>query len=79
MMIGIVLETLQQEHEQFSRDSGKGEAGEVHRIETRTREMEQRLIRMEAMLRQMTGPHGIGEKEQPAEPSSRPARETVTE
>ncbi|MEW8535980.1 MAG: ion transporter [Candidatus Thiodiazotropha endolucinida] len=50
MMIGIVLETLQREHEQFSRDSGEGEAGEVHRINARTEEMEQRLIRMEAML-----------------------------
>ena len=53
MMIGIVLETLQREHEQFSRDSGDGEAGEVHRIETRTVEMEQRLIRMEAMLQRL--------------------------
>ncbi|MGD9164704.1 MAG: ion transporter [Chromatiales bacterium] len=52
MMIGIVLETLQREHEQLSRDSGEGEAGEVHRIEARTREMEQRLIRMEALLQQ---------------------------
>ena len=79
MMIGIVLETLQQEHEQFSRDSGKGEAGEVHRIDTRTREMEQRLIRMEAMLQHMTGTHGISEKEQPAEPLSRTVRETAAE
>ncbi|MET0062319.1 MAG: ion transporter [Candidatus Thiodiazotropha endolucinida] len=53
MMIGIVLETLQREHEQFSRDSGEGEAGEVHRINARTEEMEQRLIRMEAMLRRL--------------------------
>ncbi|MEW8506947.1 MAG: ion transporter [Candidatus Thiodiazotropha sp.] len=53
MMIGIVLETLQREHEQFSRDSGEGEAGEVHRIEARTLEMEQRLIRMEEMLKQL--------------------------
>ncbi|MCU7941344.1 MAG: ion transporter [Candidatus Thiodiazotropha sp. (ex Cardiolucina cf. quadrata)] len=53
MMIGIVLETLQREHEQFSRDSGEGEAGEVHRINARTEEMEQRLIRMEAMLSQL--------------------------
>jgi voltage-gated sodium channel len=52
MMIGIVLETLQREHEQFSRDSGEGEAGEVHRIDKRTQEMEQRLIRMEQMLLQ---------------------------
>ncbi len=50
MMIGIVLETLQREHEQFSRDSGEGEAGEVHAIDARTREIEQRLIRMERML-----------------------------
>ncbi len=54
MMIGIVLETLQREHEQFSRDSGEGEAGEVHRIEQRTREMEQRLIRMERMLQRLS-------------------------
>jgi len=54
MMIGIVLETLQQEHEQFSRDSGEGEAGEVHRIEERTREMEQRLKRMERMLEKLS-------------------------
>ena len=54
MMIGIVLETLQREHEQFSRDSGEGEAGEVHAIDARTREMEQRLIRMEAMLREQS-------------------------
>lgn len=50
MMIGIVLETLQREHEQFSRDTGEGEAGEVHRIESRTADMEQRLIRMEGMI-----------------------------
>jgi voltage-gated sodium channel len=53
MMIGIVLETLQREHEQFSRESGEGEAGEVHRIDARTQEMEQRLIRMEEMLKQL--------------------------
>lgn len=53
MMIGIVLETLQREHEQFSRDSGEGEAGEVHQIEQRTQEMEQRLIRMEQMLKKL--------------------------
>ncbi|MEJ2466658.1 MAG: ion transporter [Candidatus Thiodiazotropha sp.] len=56
MMIGIVLETLQREHEQFSRDSGEGEAGEVHAIDARTREMEQRLIRMEAILQRLPLP-----------------------
>jgi voltage-gated sodium channel len=58
MMIGIVLETLQREHEQLSRDSGEGEAGEVHRIEQRTLEMEQRLIRMEQMLQQLSDRRG---------------------
>jgi voltage-gated sodium channel len=58
MMIGIVLETLQREHEQYSRDSGEGEAGEVHRIEERTHEMEQRLIRMERMLQKLSDRRG---------------------
>jgi voltage-gated sodium channel len=55
MMIGIVLETLQREHEQFSRDTGEGEAGQVDSIDQRTREMEQRLIRMEESLNQLAG------------------------
>lgn len=50
MMIGIVLETLQREHEQFDRESGKGEAGEVHWIREHTEAMEQRLTRMEGIL-----------------------------
>jgi voltage-gated sodium channel len=54
MMIGIVLETLQQEHEQFSRDTGEGEAGEVHRIEQRTLQMERQLARMERMLEELS-------------------------
>lgn len=54
MMIGIVLETLQREHEQYSREIGEGEAGEVHRIDQRTLEMEQRLVYMERMLERLT-------------------------
>ncbi|MET0028971.1 MAG: ion transporter [Candidatus Thiodiazotropha sp.] len=54
MMIGIVLETLQQEHEEYSRESGEGEAGEVHRIDQRTEAMEARLARMETLLQQIT-------------------------
>ncbi|EGV52714.1 hypothetical protein Rifp1Sym_ac00010 [endosymbiont of Riftia pachyptila (vent Ph05)] len=54
MMIGIVLETLQREHEQFARDTGEGEAGEVHNIETRTLQMDERLQRMEQMLAQIS-------------------------
>jgi voltage-gated sodium channel len=53
MMIGIVLETLQREHEEFARESGEGEAGEVHRIDSRTEAMEQRLIKMEGLLEQL--------------------------
>jgi voltage-gated sodium channel len=50
MMIGIVLETLQQEHEEFARETGEGEAGEVHSIEERTQQMDERLKRIEALL-----------------------------
>jgi voltage-gated sodium channel len=54
MMIGIVLETLQKEHEKFDRIEGTGEAGEVHRIELRTIEMEAKLDRMEEMLKSIS-------------------------
>jgi voltage-gated sodium channel len=50
MMIGIVLETLQREHEKLDRESGEGEAGEVHWIREHTATIEQRLERIEALL-----------------------------
>ena len=50
MMIGIVLETLQREHEEFARETGEGEAGEVHCIEERTKQMDERLQRIEKLL-----------------------------
>jgi voltage-gated sodium channel len=50
MMIGIVLETLQREHESHSLQSGEGEAAEVHSIEARTADMAERLARMETLL-----------------------------
>ena len=50
MMIGIVLEVLQKEHEQFDREQGAGEAGEVHWIRQHTEQMEQHLARMETLL-----------------------------
>jgi len=50
MMIGIVLEVLQREHEKFDRETGEGEAGEVHWIREHTEVMEQRMERMEKML-----------------------------
>ena len=55
MMIGIVLETLQKEHEKFERETGEGEAGEVHWIREHTEAMEQRLERIEEMLRANRG------------------------
>lgn len=50
MMIGIVLETLQQEHEKESLESGVGESAEVHWIKEHTAVMEQRLERIEILL-----------------------------
>ena len=55
MMIGIVLEVLQKEHENFDREQGEGEAGEVHWIREHTEAMEQRMERMEGMLKELTG------------------------
>jgi voltage-gated sodium channel len=55
MMIGIVLETLQKEHEKYDRETGEGEAGEVHWIREHTEAMEQRLERIEEMLRANRG------------------------
>jgi voltage-gated sodium channel len=55
MMIGIVLETLQREHEKFSRETGEGEAGEVHWIREHTEAMEERLERIETLLREKRG------------------------
>jgi voltage-gated sodium channel len=52
MMIGIVLETLQKEHEKLDRETGEGEAGEVHWIREHTEAMEERLERIETMLRE---------------------------
>ncbi|MBF0281748.1 MAG: ion transporter [Zetaproteobacteria bacterium] len=56
MMIGIILEVMQAEHEKMSREEGTGEAGEVHWIKEHTREMEARLTRIETMLEQITKP-----------------------
>ncbi|MET0105528.1 MAG: hypothetical protein ABW072_10345 [Sedimenticola sp.] len=52
MMIGIVLEVMQKEHEEFDRANGEGEAGEVHWIREHTELIEQRMSRMEEMLEQ---------------------------
>ncbi len=55
MMIGIVVETLQEEHEKADRAQGIGEAAEVHKIDQRTEAIAQRLTRMEALLEQIVG------------------------
>lgn len=54
MMIGIVLETLQREHEKFDREHGQGEAGEIHWMREHAEIMEQRMERMEQMLSELT-------------------------
>ncbi len=50
MMIGIVLETLQKEHERLDLEEGSGEVAEVHWIREHTEAMEQRLERIERLL-----------------------------
>ena len=50
MMIGIVVETLQKEHEIMEQASGEGTSGEVHWIREHTAAMEHRLERIEALL-----------------------------
>ncbi len=53
MMIGVVLDVMQKEHEKLDRQQGEGEAGEVHWIRQHTESIEERLDRMEALLREL--------------------------
>jgi voltage-gated sodium channel len=55
MMIGIVLETLQKEHERMDLAAGTGEAAEVHWIREHTEAMEARLERIERLLLEERG------------------------
>lgn len=50
MMIGIVLDVMQKEHERYDMEHEEGEAGEVHWLRIHNELMEQRLVKMEAML-----------------------------
>ncbi len=50
MMIGIVLETLQTEHEKFDRENDEGEAGDVRWLREHSEKMDVRLQRIEALL-----------------------------
>ncbi len=54
MMIGVVIDVMQKEHEKFDREHGEGEAGEVHWIREHTETIERRLERMERMLAELT-------------------------
>ncbi|MDQ6977670.1 MAG: ion transporter [Ghiorsea sp.] len=50
MMIGIILDVMQTEHAKMSRETGEGEAGEVHYIKEHTAMIEDRLARIETLL-----------------------------
>lgn len=52
MMIGIVVDTLNKEHEKHALETDQGEAAEVHHIEQRTIRIEAQLERIEQMLSQ---------------------------
>lgn len=52
MMIGVVLDVMQEEHEKQNREEGEGAAGEIHWIREHAESMEERMARMEVMLQQ---------------------------
>ncbi len=54
MMIGVVLDVMQKEHEKLDQENDSSEAGEVHWIREHTESMEQRLARIEAMLEHLS-------------------------
>ncbi len=53
MMIGIVLDVMQTEHENYNREHMEGEAGEIHWLKEHSENMETRLMRMEKMLEEI--------------------------
>jgi len=53
MMIGVVLDVMQEEHEKHNREEGHGTAGDINKIKAGTELMAERLVRMEAMLQQV--------------------------
>lgn len=55
MMIGIILDVMQTEHEKMNRETGEGEAGEVHYIKEHTAIIESRLERIELLLEKSVG------------------------
>jgi len=50
MMIGVILDVMQREHDEHYRETGEGKAGEVHWIKEHTANMDQRLERIEQLL-----------------------------
>ncbi len=53
MMIGVVLDVMQEEHEKHNREEGEGTAGDIMTIKVKTESMEQRMARMETLLQQV--------------------------
>jgi voltage-gated sodium channel len=58
MMIGVVLDVMQEEHEIHNREEGHGTAGDITAIKVQTESMEQRMVRMEALLEQVVSRKG---------------------
>jgi len=58
MMIGVVLDVMQEEHEKHNREEGEGTAGDITSIKAQTESMEQRMARMEVMLQQAVARKG---------------------
>jgi len=53
MMIGVVLDVMQEEHENHNREEGHGTAGDISSIKEKTESMEERMARMEGLLQQV--------------------------
>jgi voltage-gated sodium channel len=60
MMIGVILDVMQKEHEKYQLEQGEGEAAEVHWLKEHAVEMETRLERIEGLLMQSV--NGITKK-----------------
>ena len=50
MMIGVILDVMQREQEEYYHELGEGEPGEIHWIKEHTTHIEQRLDRIESLL-----------------------------
>ncbi|MBL1321878.1 MAG: ion transporter [Methylophaga sp.] len=63
MMIGVILDVMQREQEEYYRETGEGEVGEVHWIKEHTSQIEQRLERIESLLLENRGKSSTIEQE----------------